>query len=224
MWYKDKCSRLMELKPTLLFPCCASLTHVRLVSLIKENKCFRHPLCKSIKFVCVCLRTSVCVCVCGKLSQLFSLSIISPSLHNGFSLALNGREYKLQLTLNSRAFALLTEPWTCDYIKQRGKTIDYLINIQLMLMKKAGSQLHSAAVLLCWGVTLLYPQAILYDASKPLKESNLNYARRGKKGKVKEKSEREKLFPFYVHGRHLAVHLNFRELVLTLYLDSTGVD
>lgn len=137
MWYKDKCSRLMELKPTLLFPCCASLTHVRLMSLIKENKCFRHPPCKSIKFVCA----HVCSCVCGKLSQLFSLSIISASLHSGFSLALNGREYKLQLTLN-RAFTLLTEAQTCDYIKQRGKTIDYLINFQLLLVKRTGSRLR----------------------------------------------------------------------------------
>lgn len=52
----------MELKPTLLFPCCASLTHVRLMSLIKENKCLRLPACNSIKFVRVC----VCVCACAR--------------------------------------------------------------------------------------------------------------------------------------------------------------
>lgn len=73
MWYKDKCSRLMELKPMLLFPCCASLTHVRLLSLIKENKCFRHPPCKSIKFVCVCL----CARVWEAISLVFPLYNLS---------------------------------------------------------------------------------------------------------------------------------------------------
>lgn len=34
------------------------LTHVRLLALIKENKCLRHLSCKSIKcvVVCVCAR------------------------------------------------------------------------------------------------------------------------------------------------------------------------
>lgn len=136
MWYKDKCSRLMELKPTLLFPCCASLTQHgdSCLSLKKINASGILPTKASY----VCMPAHACVCVCGKLSHLFCLSIISPSLHNGFSLALNGREYKLQQTLNSRAFTLLTEPWTCDYIKQRDKTIDYNIDFQW-----TGSQLKA---------------------------------------------------------------------------------
>lgn len=77
MSYKDKCSRLMELKPTLLFPCCASLTHVRLISLIKENKCLRLPACNSIKFVCVC------VCVWEAISldfPLYNLSLLAQNV------------------------------------------------------------------------------------------------------------------------------------------------
>lgn len=134
-------------------------------------------------YVCVCLCVCVCTnpCVCGKLSQLFSLSIISPSLHNGFNPALNGRECKLLLTLNSRAFTLLTEAWTCDYIKQRGKTIDHLINFQLLLVKRTGSELQAwpcstGEASRCYAPGQSPPR-FLYDASKPLKKSNLNYAR-----------------------------------------------
>lgn len=146
MWYKDKRGRLMELKPTLLFPCCASLTHGRLMSLIKENKRFRHPSCKSL---CACL--CVCVCVCGKLFQLFSLSIISPSLHNGFSPALNGK--RVQIAAHSKHQNIY--PGHVIKLYKGSKTIDYLINFQLLPVKRTETQLR--AVLHYWSIFVLAP-------------------------------------------------------------------
>lgn len=68
------------------------------------------------------------------------------------------------------------------------------------------------------------PRCFLYDASKPLKESNLNYAIERRREEYGEGERERELSPLYVFSRHLAVHLNFGKLVLTLYLDSTGVD
>lgn len=137
--------------------------HMRLMSLIKESKCFRHYRCKTIKFVCVVVCTCtllcarVCVSVWEKLSQLFSLSIISPSLHNGFSPALNGWEYKLELTLNSRAFTLLTESWICGYIKQRARPLIISLTFKYCLWK---GQDHNTAMLCYWSIFVLHPWAI----------------------------------------------------------------
>lgn len=85
MWYKDKSSRLMELKLIILFPCCA-YWHMwdSWLSLKKVNAWGIFPAKASSVCLCVCARagarvTHTHLCVGSYLS--WFPSIISPSLH-----------------------------------------------------------------------------------------------------------------------------------------------
>lgn len=123
--------------------------------------------------------TPVCAHVWGKLSQLFSLSIISPSLHNGFSSALNGRGCKLQSTANSTAFYLVH--WALDLWlhETMGGIIDYEANFQVLLVEIRGPRCSRAPYSEAFCVTALgNPSIFLWDVSKLLTKPNLNYAKK----------------------------------------------
>lgn len=209
---------MMELKPPLLFPCCASLTHVRLVSLIRENKCLRLPTCNSI--LCVRARVSACsVCERAPVSVWEAISLDSP-LYNLSLLAQNaawtGRSANCSWSESGEHLARLTEVWTAD--EQRGKIIDYLINSQIIACKQGRITTGGTAPLRRWSFLVLHP-----PSGDPPASCLMNPSHEITKWERDRECEREFLH-LYVDARHLAAHLHFRERVLTLNLDSTGVD
>lgn len=86
----------------------------------------------------------------------------------------------------------LRRTWTCDYIKQSGKTIDYLIISQLLPVNRAESstRLLSVIVLNLWAIPFLYGV-------------HLSHERRPRETATEEHSL------LYVHTRRLAAHPHF---------------
>lgn len=203
---------MMELKPPLLFPCCASLTHVRLVSLIRENKCSRLPTCNSVTCVRARLRMQ-CVRACARVCVGSYLTWFPLRAQN---VAWTGRSANCSWSESGERLACLTEVWTGD--EQRGKIIDYLINFQIIACKQGRITTGGMAALRRWSFLVLHP-----PSGDPPASCLKNPSHEITKWERDRECEREFLH-LYVDARHLAAHLHFRERVLTLNLDSTGVD
>lgn len=91
----------MELKPTPLFSRCASLTHARLMSLIKENKCFGRPPCEVVKLECVRVCVSVSACV-WEATALVSPFCNLPLLAQWIQLGPECRDGRVQIAADSK--------------------------------------------------------------------------------------------------------------------------
>lgn len=159
---------------------------------------------------------SVRLCLCGKLSHLIS----PPPLHNlslpAQNVAWTGMSANCSWSESGEHLACLTEVWTGD--EQRGEIIDYLINFQIIACKQGRITTGGTAALRRRSFLVLHPAS-----GDPPASCLMNPSHEITKWEGDRECEREFLH-LYVDAQHLAAHPHFGERVLTLNLDSTGVD